>query len=508
MKKYLIVLKIEPKEITATIIDKQYKIISQHFQNIDIISPKNGWIEYDPIEIYYSVITCITQILNTSNIQPKEINGITITNEVQSCVVWVKETGLPIYNAIAWNDNRTSGYCHHLGEAKLHTIKVRTGLVVCGQHSASKIQWILDEMPNARYQANIGELLFGTLDTWIIWKLTNGQNHITDVTNASKTLLMNLKNLNWDKELLKLWKIPEKMCPEIKTSSEVYGFLNTKNILPFSHYEHFKIPFSSISGVQNSSFLAQNCAEKDEIKISILNSSFIHVNTGKKIIKTNKEINSSVSISDTNNRNSVKYSLESTILNGGYVITWLRDNLKLIYDKNQINWYINNTNIDFETSNSVIFVPAFEGLSAPYYDKNVHGAILGLNYHTKREDIIKAGLESIAFQNASVIKSIDKHLKGRIKALKIDGDFTTNKYLMQFQSNISQMKVMVNKTPEEDLIVIGSAILGWRALGNHFNYYRSVKNNKNYDIYTPNITIKTALKLMRHWESSVESLKK
>ncbi len=508
MKKYLIVIKVEPSEISTTIINKQYKIIAQHFQEIDIISPKNGWLEYDPIEIYYSIISCVTQILNIANVEPKEIGGITIANEVQSCLVWSKETGLPIYNAIAWNDSRTLEYCHHLGQAKIHAIKIRSGLVPYGQHSASKIQWIMDEIPNARYQANAGELLWGTLDTWIIWKLTNGENFITDVTNASKTMLMNLKNLTWDKELLKIFKIPESMCPEIKTSSEVYGFLNTKHILPFSHYEHLKIPFCSISGTHSASFLAQNCAEKDEIKISILDSSFIRVDTGKKIIKTNQEINSSVSVSATNNKKDVKYSLESIILNGGYVISWLKNNLKLIYDEKQIDWYVQNTDIDFETSNSVIFIPAFEGLSAPYYNKNVHGAILGLGYHTKREDVLKAGLESIAYQNALVIKSIDKHLKGRIKALKIDGNFTDNKYLMQFQSNISQMKVMVNKTTEEDLIIIGSSILGWRALGNYYNYYKTVKNNKNYEIYTPNITIKTSIKLMTNWQKSLDALKK
>ncbi len=507
MKKFVIIIKVKPRESSATLIDHKFKIVAQHFQNIDIIRPKKGWIEYDPIEIYHSVLTCIVQLLNIASITPTDIEGISIVNETQSTLVWNKETGLPIYNVIAWNDHRTRHYCYNLNSEKSHKIKIKSGLVVNGQNAASKIQWILDEIPNARYEANSNKLLFGTIDSWLVWKLTIGLVHITDVTNASKTALMNLKALVWDKDLLEIFKIPASMCPDIKSSTEVYGFLDTKHILPFSHYKHLKIPICSVSGVQNASFLAQNCAEKNEVKITIYDSAFVCINTGRQITKSNSEVDSSISICTTDNLKNVRYSLESNILNSGYIIKWLKRNLKLIYDDNQIEWYVQNTDADYQEMNPIIFVPAFDGMSAPYYDNKIKGGIFGLDHHTKREDIIKAALESIAYQNAAVIKSIDQNLKGRIKTIKIEGPLSHNKYLMQLQANISQTRVLVNKTDDKDLIVIGSAILTWRALGNNYNF-RTIKENKDFEIYLPNITIKSALKLMNLWQSKINWLKK
>ncbi len=507
MKKYMLTIQIETRWIQVIIFDKKYKEIIKYKQDLNIFYPNDDWIEQDPIQIFHSTITCIMQTLNIGNIKTNEISGIGISNQAQTVVVWNKNTALPIYNAIVWNDRRTQKYCHHLSDDKKQKIKNKTGLIPSSYFSASKIQWILDEVPNARFSAKNGQLLFGTLETWIIWKLTNGRTHITDMTNASKTMLMNLKNLKWDKDMINIFNIPETMFPEIKCSSEVYGFLNSNIILNFSDHEALKIPICAAICNQSASLIAQHCDTNTDIKISIEKSSHIMINTGKKIIKNSGQITSTIVLALSTSESNVNYGLEGTVLIGDYATYWLKHNLGLIYHNKEISWHIDRLSHKKHDSSKIFFIPAFEGFAAPHWVHQARGAILGLDYKTKKEHIVKAAIESIAYQNNSIIKTIDKNLRGRIKNIKINGPLSSNAYLMQFQANLSQIKVLVNKE-KFNLTALGVASIGWSAIGFSISLTSSLNNFNNYDIYTPNITIKEAVELNNQWKDAVNKILK
>ena len=451
MKKYIISLDQGTTSSRAIVFDKEQNILGISQKEFTQIYPKEGWVEHDPLEIWATQYGVLQEVIAKTNINYNDIAAMGITNQRETTIVWDKNTGIPIYNAIVWQCRRTADICDKLKEKNLERyIKENTGLVVDAYFSATKIKWILDNVEGAREKAERGELLFGTVDTWLLWKLTKKKVHITDYTNASRTMLYNIKELRWDDKLLKELDIPKSMLPEVRNSSEIYGYAN------IGGDEKVKVPIAGIAGDQQAALFGQTCFEKGEAKNTYGTGCFLLMNTGEERVESKNGLLTTIAIG-LNGK--IQYALEGSVFVGGAVVQWLRDELKIVNDSSDTEYFAGKVN----DNGGVYIVPAFVGLGAPHWDMYARGAIFGLTRGTNRNHLIRAALESIAYQTKDLINSMIEDVGYKIKVIKVDGGASKNKFLMQFQADILETKVI--RPIISETTALGAAYLAGLAVG-------------------------------------------
>ena len=455
MKKYILALDQGTTSSRAIVFDEQgqAKAISQ--KEFTQIFPKPGWVEHNPMEIWSSQASVIAEAITTIDINGLNIAAIGITNQRETTIVWDAETGTPVYNAIVWQDRRTSEYCDSLKkDGHTDLIRSKTGLIIDAYFSATKIRWILNNVPGARQKAEEGRLRFGTVDTWLIWMLTRGEVHVTDVSNASRTMLFNIHTLEWDKELLTLFDIPESMMPQVKSSSEVYGY--TKGTL-FAH----EVPIAGIAGDQQAALFGQMCIEPGAVKNTYGTGCFLLMNSGEKPIMSSNNLLTTVAwkIGDK-----VNYALEGSVFVAGSVVQWLRDGLGIIKSSSEIE----KLAASVPDNGGVYFVPALTGLGAPHWDQYAKGSIYGISRGTTAAHLARAALEGIAFQTMDIVNAMQKDADITLKELKVDGGASRNNLLMQFQADILGTSVI--RPTVTETTALGAAYLAGLAVG----YWESI----------------------------------
>ena len=450
MKKYILALDQGTTSSRAIVFDHDGKICSVAQKEFTQYFPKPGWVEHNPNEIWSSQASVIAESISTIDINGLDIAGIGITNQRETTIVWDVDTEEPIYNAIVWQDRRTADYCDKLkAEGLIDTIREKTGLIIDAYFSGTKIKWILDNVPGARQRAEQGKLRFGNVDSWLVWRLTRGEVHVTDVTNASRTMLFNINTLKWDADLLKLLDIPVSMLPEVKTSSEVYG--HTKTTI-FAH----EVPISGIAGDQQAALFGQMCIDPGAIKNTYGTGCFVMLNTGEKPVKSENNLLTTIAwkIGDK-----INYALEGSIYVGGSVVQWLRDGLCCIKSSSEIE----KLAASVPDSGGVFFVPALTGLAAPYWDQHARGTIIGITRGTTTAHIARAALDGIAFQTYDIAHAMAKDMGAPLTELKVDGGASRNNLLMQYQANLLGIKVVRPKITETT--ALGAAYLAGLAVG-------------------------------------------
>jgi glycerol kinase len=450
-KKYILSFDQGTTSSRAILFDHSGKIVKSAQKEFTQIYPKAGWVEHDPMEIWGTQSGIAREVLETAGISPFEIAAIGITNQRETTVVWDKSTGRPIYNAIVWQCRRTAEICDAL-KAGGHEayIKSATGLVVDAYFSGTKIQWILDNVEGARAKAEAGELLFGTIDTWLIWNLTRGKVHVTDYSNASRTMLFNIDTLEWDEKLLELMHIPRAMMPKVKSSSEVYGTTDEHT------FGGALIPISGVAGDQQAALFGQACFEPGMAKNTYGTGCFMLMNTGEKRIPSKNGLLTTIAWGVDGK---VTYALEGAVFIAGASIQWLRDEMKLIHEAKDSEYFASKV----EDTGGVYVVPAFAGLGAPYWDMYARGAIVGMTRGTNKNHIIRATLESIAYQTKDIIDAMVEDAELDLKALKVDGGATVNNFLMQFQADL--LGVAVDRPVVTETTALGAAYLAGLAVG-------------------------------------------
>ncbi len=450
MTKYILALDQGTSSSRALVFDHDGNVCSVAQMEFTQHFPQPGWVEHDPMEIWASEAAVIAEAISKIGINGKDIAAIGITNQRETTIVWDAETGKPVHNAIVWQDRRTSAFCDEL-KARGLTDKIRekTGLIIDAYFSGTKIKWILDNVPGARERAEAGKLRFGTVDSWLVWQLTKGEVHITDVTNASRTMLFNINTLQWDKEMLELLGIPASMLPEVKSSSEVYG--HTKTTI-FAH----EVPIAGIAGDQQAALFGQMCTSPGSVKNTYGTGCFLLMNTGTKPILSKNKLLTTVAwkIGDT-----VNYALEGSIFVGGSVVQWLRDGLGIIHSSSEIEALASSV----PDNGGVYFVPALTGMGAPYWDQDARGTICGLTRGATAAHIARAALEGIAFQTMDIVSAMEKDAGVKLAELKVDGGASRNNLLMQFQSDVLGASVVRPKITETT--GMGAAYLAGLAVG-------------------------------------------
>ncbi len=493
MKNYVMAFDQGTTSCRAILFDKEGKIVGVSQQEFTQIYPKAGWVEHDAMEIWGTQSGVARQVLEVNGIRPDEIAAIGITNQRETTVVWDKNTGRPIYNAIVWQCRRTADICEELkAKGYEELIREKTGLVIDAYFSGTKIKWILDNVEGAREKAERGDLLFGTMDTWLIWNLTRGKVHVTDYTNASRTMIYNINTLEWDDELLEILNIPKSMLPEVRPSSEIYGTTDERT------FGGANIPIAGDAGDQQAALFGQACFEEGMAKNTYGTGCFLLMNTGEKPVKSENGLLTTIAWGLDGK---VNYALEGSIFIAGAAIQWLRDELRLIYDSPQSEYYANLV----PDTNGVYVVPAFTGLGAPHWDMYARGAILGLTRGVKREHIVRATLESIAYQTKDVIRAMEEDSKIKLNRLKVDGGASANNFLMQFQSDI--LGVPVDRPKIAETTAQGAAYLAGLAVG-FWKDKEEIKNkwelDKTFDV---NMDSEKREKLYSKWLKAVERSK-
>lgn len=447
-KKYILALDQGTTSSRAILFDKEQNIISVSQKEFTQIYPKEGWVEHDPMEIWSSQYGVMTEAIAQSGISPEEIAAIGITNQRETTIVWDKNTGKPIYNAIVWQCRRTAGIIDELlSEGLEQHIRSTTGLVPDAYFSGSKIKWILDNVDGARERAKRGEILFGTVDTWLLWKLTGGKVHITDYTNASRTMLFDIHKLDWDDTMLKALNIPREMLPEVHYCSEIYGFTN---------FQGYDIPIAGIAGDQQAALFGQACFDPGDAKNTYGTGCFLLMNTGDKPFESKNGLITTIGIG-LNGR--IEYALEGSVFVGGAVIQWLRDEMRFFNESRDAEYYAQKV----KDNGGVYLVPAFTGLGAPYWDMYARGSIVGITRGTKREHIIRAAQESIAYQVADLVLAMEADTGMPLKGLRADGGASRDAFLMQFQADILQKQVY--RPSVKETTALGAAYLAGLATG-------------------------------------------
>ena len=453
------------------------------------IFPQPGWVEHHPQEIWTSQASVIAGAIASAGINGLDIAAIGITNQRETTIVWDRETGQPVYNAIVWQDRRTASYCDALkAEGKTEFIREKTGLIIDAYFSATKVKWILDHVEGAREKAEAGKLIFGTVDSWLVWKLTRGEVHVTDVTNASRTMLYNIHRLAWDPELLELFGIPAAMLPEVKTSSEIYG--HTKTTL-FAH----KIPIAGIAGDQQAALFGQMCTEPGMVKNTYGTGCFMLMNTGEKPVFSDNGLVTTIAWGLDGK---VNYALEGSIFVAGAAIQWLRDELKII-DSSPDSEYMAQKVPD---TNGCYVVPAFTGLGAPYWDQYARGTIVGITRGVNKYHIIRATLESLAYQVNDVLVAMEADSGIRLSALKVDGGASANNFLMQTQADI--INAPVNRPCCVETTAMGAAYLAGLAVGYWSDKEEVLKNWAIDQIFEPKISEEERKKKLKGWKKAVK----
>jgi glycerol kinase len=450
MSKYILALDQGTTSSRAIIFNHDGEIVAIAQKEFTQIYPEAGWVEHDPMEIWSTQLAVATEAIVKAGLSAADISAIGITNQRETTVVWDRETGLPIHNAIVWQDRRTSNYCDEIRKQGLaKAIQEKTGLIIDAYFSATKARWILENVAGAKEKAAAGKLAFGTIDSWLIWKLTDGATHVTDVSNASRTMIYNIHTLSWDEELLKLFGIPKSMLPEVKSSSEVYGETAGKILAA-------KIPIAGIAGDQQSALFGQMCTEPGMVKNTYGTGCFMLMNIGTtpKISANNLLTTIAWKINGE-----VQYALEGSIFIGGAVVQWLRDELGLISKSADVETLAAKV----KDTQGVYIVPAFAGLGAPHWDQHARGTITGLTRGTNKSHIARAALESIAYQTMDVLKAMEADAGVAIAELRVDGGATANNLLMQFQADVLNCKVIRPQVTE--VTAIGAAYLAGLATG-------------------------------------------
>ena len=488
MEKYILALDQGTSSSRAIVFDQngQTKAVSQ--KEFTQIFPKPGWVEHNPMEIWSSQAAVIAEAITSIDINGLNIAAIGITNQRETTIVWDAETGEPVYNAIVWQDRRTSEYCDSLKrDGRTDLIRSKTGLIIDAYFSATKIRWILENVPGARQKAEEGRLRFGTVDTWLIWMLTRGEVHVTDVSNASRTMLFNIHSLEWDKELLELMNIPASMMPQVKSSSEVYGY--TKTTL-FAH----EVPIAGIAGDQQAALFGQMCTEPGSVKNTYGTGCFLLMNSGERPIMSKNNLLTTIAwkIGDT-----VNYALEGSIFVAGSVVQWLRDGLGIIKSSSEVEALAASV----PDNGGVYFVPALTGLGAPHWDQYAQGSIYGLSRGSTAAHIARAALEGIAFQTMDIVNAMQKDAGVTLKELKVDGGASRNNLLMQFQADVLGTSVI--RPTVTETTALGAAYLAGLAVG----YWESIEHiKKQWGVekeFQPSADAETVAALKDGWNDAI-----
>jgi glycerol kinase len=469
----------------AIVFDRSGSVVSSAQKEFQQIYPQPGWVEHDPNEIWSSQISVASEAVVKAGITVHDIIAIGITNQRETTIVWDKHSGEPLYNAIVWQDRRTAAYCDQLkknGSEKM--IKEKTGLVIDAYFSATKLKWILDNVSGAREKARKGDLCFGTVDSWLLWKLTKGEVHVTDVSNASRTMLCNIHKAEWDDELLKLFDIPGGMLPRIKSNSEVYGY--TEGVLTGKG-----IPVSGMAGDQQSALFGQMCIQPGMVKNTYGTGCFMLMNTGNKPVTSKNNLLTTIAWKI---QNEVQYALEGSVFIAGAVVQWLRDGLQVIRNSAEIEQLASKV----QDNGGVYMVPAFAGLGAPYWNQHARGTIVGITRGTTAAHIGRAAIESIAYQTMDVLKSMEADAGFSIKELRVDGGATVNNMLMQFQSDILNTKVIRPQITETT--ALGAAYLAGIGVG-FFNGLHEIQEYwKVEKVFSPHMGESERNRLTDQWK--------
>lgn len=460
-QKYIVALDQGTTSSRTIILDHDANIVAVAQREFEQIYPHAGWVEHDPMDIYASQSSTLTEALGKSGIRSDQIAAIGITNQRESVVVWNKETGKPVYNAIVWQCRRTADICDHLRQQGHEDyIREATGLVLDPYFSGTKVKWILDNVPGALEDAQAGKLLFGTIDTWLLWKMTQGNVHITDYTNASRTLLFNINTLSWDKAILDLLGVPSSMLPEVKPSSLVYGHTN------IGGKDGTRIPIAGIAGDQQAALFGQMCVEAGQAKNTYGTGCFLLMNTGSEKVNSTNGLLTTLACGA---KGEPVYALEGAVFMGGASVQWLRDELKLMADARDSEYFA--TKVD--SANGVYVVPAFTGLGAPYWDPHARGTIVGLTRGVNSNHVIRATLESIAYQTRDVLDAMQADSGIQLTSLKVDGGAVANNFLMQFQADV--LDAEVNRPKVTEVTALGAAYLAGLAVG----FWKDISELKN-----------------------------
>lgn len=490
MAQYILALDQGTTSSRAILFDKQQNIIGISQKEFTQHYPKEGWVEHDPMEIYSSQYAVMMEVIAQSGVDVKDIKGIGITNQRETTILWDAKTGRPVYNAIVWQCRRTADRIDQLKQQGLEEyIRKTTGLVPDAYFSATKIAWILDHVPQGRERAKKGEILFGTVDSWLIWKLSGGKVHVTDYTNASRTMLFNINTLSWDEKLLDALDIPMQMLPQVKNSSEIYAYTTIQGE---------EIPIAGIAGDQQAALFGQCCFEQGQAKNTYGTGCFLLMNTGNKPCFSQNGLITTIAIG-LNGK--VQYALEGSVFVGGAVIQWIRDEMRFINESKDAEYYAQKV----EDTGGVYLVPAFTGLGAPHWDMYARGCIIGITRGTKREHIIRAAQESIAYQSYDLVKAMEKDTGVSIRELKVDGGASRDAFLMQFQADVLDCEVrrpMIRETT-----ALGAAYLAGLAVG-VWNDTDEIRKLWNCDtVFQSQMKAERREKLLRDWHRAVERSK-
>ncbi|TXJ07693.1 MAG: glycerol kinase GlpK [Acinetobacter sp.] len=488
-KKYVVAFDQGTTSSRAIVFDHDANVVSIAQREFTQIYPQTGWVEHDAMEIWATQSAVWVEALAQANISSEQVAAIGITNQRETTIVWDKVTGKPIYNAIVWQSRQSTEICQQLKDMGLQEyVRQVTGLVIDPYFSATKIKWILDHVEGSRERAKRGELLFGTVDTWLLWKLTNGQVHATDFSNASRTMLFDIAKLDWDDKLLEILDIPKSMLPQVKGSSEIYGYSHTIS------GQEIGIPIAGMAGDQQAALFGQMCVTAGQAKNTYGTGCFLLMNTGQHIVHSKHGLLTTIACDA---KGGVSYALEGAIFNAGSSVQWLRDELKVIHDAHDSEYYATKV----QDSDGVYVVPAFTGLGAPYWDPEARGAIFGLTRGASVEHIIRATLESIAYQVRDVLDAMQQDAGQTLQTLRVDGGATANNFLMQFQADI--LAVNVERPSMKESTALGAAFLAGLAVG-FWSDVQEIQNKTNIErVFQPQRSKDDIERLYKGWQKAV-----
>ncbi len=489
MSKYILALDQGTTISRAIVFDHEGNVCAAAQKEFPQLFPKPGWVEHNPSDIWSSEAAVIAEAITSLGINGLDIAAIGISNQRETTIIWDAATGEPVYNAIVWQDRRTSGYCDSLKAAGLtKKIREKTGLIIDPYFSGTKIKWILDNVPGVRERAKRGELRFGTVDSWLVWNLTRGDVHVTDVTNASRTMLFNIHTLQWDEELLNLFGIPASMMPEVKSSSEMYGYTRTTL---FAH----EVPIAGIAGDQQAALFGQMCTEPGSVKNTYGTGCFLLMNTGEKPVRSRNNLLTTIAwkIGDK-----VNYALEGSIFMAGSVVEWLRDSFGIIRTPDEIETLAEKA----PDNGGVFFVPALTGLGAPYWDPYARGTITGLTRGVTAAHVARAALEGIAFQTMDIVAAMERDAGVKLTELKVDGGASRNNLLLQFQADILGTEVIRPRNNTETT-AMGACFLAGLAVG-YWSSIDEICSKKNVErVFAPSATPETVERLKVSWAHAI-----
>lgn len=491
MEQYIMSIDQGTTSSRAILFDKEGEIQGVAQREFKQYFPKSGWVEHDANEIWTSVLAVMAEVINENEIDPEQIKGIGITNQRETTVIWDKKTGRPIYHAIVWQSRQTQHICNELKEqGHEKTFRNKTGLLLDPYFSGTKVRWILDNVKGAREKAENEDLLFGTIDTWLVWKLSGGEAHITDYSNASRTLMYNIHELKWDDELLELLDIPKAILPEVKESSEIYA--HTKDY----HFFGQEVPIAGIAGDQQAALFGQACFERGDVKNTYGTGGFMLMNTGEEPVTSESGLLTTIAYGLDGK---VNYALEGSIFVSGSAIQWLRDGLRIINSAPQTENYATRVN----STDNVYFVPAFVGLGTPYWDSEARGAIFGLTRGTEKEHFIRATLESLCYQTRDVMEAMSKDSGIEVNNLRVDGGAVKNNFIMQFQADI--VDTSVERPEVQETTALGAAYLAGLAVDFWEDKKDIADRWKLETEFNPEMSEETRTKLYKGWKKAVEA---